>query len=429
MIQTKTNFNLKTMKMKNNLLMGLVALTVLFSSCSNDDTADIIINDNSVTNNDNGGGTDPGTGTTIFLSGTYNDDLTLNPINNYKLNGSLVMAAGTTLTIPAGMTIQALAAGSDVYIAISQGARIVANGTAGSPIVFTSDAASPVAGDWGGLILLGKAPINSVSGTATSTSEIAGLPYGGSNVADDSGSLRYIRIEYSGGSADGQSENNGLSFYGVGNGTVAEYIQIFEGKDDGVEFFGGTVDVEYVSVVNLQDDSMDWTEGYSGNISNVFVQAIQNPSATLNSDKAFECDGYNDEFGNNSSPIYFSNPTVSNVTIIGVGSGNLFQDGTTVSAGAYEAIRLRRGTAGIFTNISITGYGEAFDVDGNDTTDPTGAMIQNDMLQIVNVTFTDITTKFKNDTGVTLTEADFISGDGNGTGTDYATWGAGWTRQ
>ena len=416
------------MKMKNNLFLSLVALTILMMSCSNDDTADIVINDNSVTNNNGGGGGGPVDPQTIFLSGTYNQDLTLDPNNTYKVNGSLVMASGTTLTIPAGMTVQALAAGSDVYIAISQGARIVANGTSSEPIVFTSDAASPVAGDWGGLILLGKAPINSVSGTATSTSEIAGLPYGGNDAADDSGSLKYVRIEYSGGSADGQSENNGLSFYGVGNTTVVDHIQIFEGKDDGVEFFGGTVNVDYVSVINLQDDSIDWTEGYSGNISNVYIQAIQNPTATLNSDKAFECDGYNDEFGNNSSPIFFSNPTVSNVTIIGVGSGNLFQDGSTQSAGAYEAIRLRRGTAGIFTNIVINGYGEAFDCDGNDTSDPTGAMIQNDMLQIVDVTFTDVITKFKNDTGITtLTEADFISGEGNGTGTDYATWGAGWT--
>ena len=100
---------------------------------------------------------------------------------------------------------------------------------------------NPAAGDWGGLILLGKAPINSVTGTATSTSEIASLPYGGTNAADNSGIIRYVRVEYSGGAADGQSENNGFSFYGVGNGTTVEYIQSFEGKDDGIEFFGGTV--------------------------------------------------------------------------------------------------------------------------------------------------------------------------------------------
>lgn len=414
------------MRMRNNLLLSLVAIAILSVSCANDDTADIIINDNSVTNITEGGNGNQNPAT-VFLSGTYTSDLTLDANTTYKVNGSLVIASGATLTIPAGMTVQALAAGSDVYIAISQGAKIVANGTADNPIVFTSDASSPQAGDWGGLILLGRAPINSVSGTATSTSEIAGLPYGGNIADDDSGSLRYVRIEYSGGSADGQSENNGLSFYGVGNGTAVEYIQIYEGKDDGVEFFGGTVNASYVSVINLQDDSIDWTEGWSGTLTDVYVQAILNPTASLNSDKAFECDGYNDDFGNNSSPLFFSSPIINNVTIVGVGSSNTFQDGSTTSA--YEAIRLRRGTEAIFTNVVISGYVEAFDLDGNDTTDPTGAAVIADKLQVNNITFTDVTTKLKNDTGVTFTEADFISGDGNGTGTNYATWGAGWTKQ
>lgn len=408
--------------MKNNLLLSIVGLALLAVSCANDDTADIILN---VTNN-NGGGS-PVTPIDVFLSGTYTTDLTLDANTSYKVNGSLVMASGTTLTIPAGMTVEALAAGSDVYIAISQGAKIVAEGTADNPIVFTSDAANPQAGDWGGLILLGKAPINSVTGTATSTSEIAGLPYGGNNPADNSGSLKYVRIEYSGGSADGQSENNGLSFYGVGNATNVDYIQIYEGKDDGLEFFGGTVNVSHVSVINLQDDSIDWTEGYSGTITDVYIKHIQNPTETFNSDKAFECDGYNDNFGNNSSPIFFSNPTINNVTIIGVGSNNTFQDGKIIDAGKYEAIRLRRGTGAIFTNVSISGFGEAFDLDGNTTTDPTGAAVVADKLQVNNVTFNDVTTKLKNDTNVTFTEADFISGDNNGTGTDYATWGASWT--
>ena len=409
--------------MRNNLLLSLVALTLIFTSCANDDTADIVLN---VTNNNAGGG-NPTTPTDVFLSGTYTSDLTLDANTNYKVNGSLVMASGTTLTIPAGITVEALAAGSDVYIAISQGAKIIAEGTADNPIVFTSDSSTPEAGDWGGLILLGKAPINSVNGTATSTSEIAGLPYGGNDPTDDSGSLKYVRIEYSGGSADGQSENNGLSFYGVGNETDVDYVQIYEGKDDGLEFFGGTVNVSHISVINLQDDSIDWTEGFSGSITDVYVQHIQNPTETFNSDKAFECDGYNDDFGNNSSPIFFSSPTISNVSIVGVGSTNVYQDGSDVGAGKYEAIRLRRGTEAIFTNISITGFGEAFDLDGNDTSDPTGAAVIADKLQVNDVTFTDVTTKLKNDTGETFTEADFISGDGNGTGTDYATWGAGWT--
>ena len=127
--------------MKKQIILGLALAATVFS-CSTDDTSDIVINDNSVTNNTSGGGTtDP---STIFLSGTYTEDLTLDANNTYKLNGSLIMASGTTLTIPPCMTIEALSSGADVYIAISQGAQIIANGTADCPIVFTSDAANPV---------------------------------------------------------------------------------------------------------------------------------------------------------------------------------------------------------------------------------------------------------------------------------------------
>ena len=396
--------------MKNKLFLGLAVFGMLFNSCTSDDTADIIINDNSVINNNGGGSTDP---QTIFLSGTFTEDLTLDANNSYKVNGSLIMTTGTTLTIPAGMTIEALASGSDVYIAISQGAQIIANGTANNPIVFTSDASAPQAGDWGGLILLGDAPINSVTGTATATSEIASLPYGGTNVTDNSGILRYVRVQYSGGSADGQSENNGISFYGVGNGTTVEYIQVYEGKDDGVEFFGGTVNVDYVSVVNAQDDSIDWTEGYSGTITNAHVLH------GAEHDKGIEADGYNTDIGNNSNPIFWSKPTVTNLTIVGNGSST-----------ENEAVRLRAGTQGVFTNVLLNGFAEGFDLDGDagaTSSNPTGTGVLNGDLSVTNVTFTDVTLQVKNDTGETFADSDFLSGVGNGTGTDFATWGANWT--
>ncbi len=399
--------------MKNNFLLGLVIFGILFTSCTSDDTADIIINDNSVTNNNSGGGTtDP---QTIFLSGTFNEDLTLDANNTYKINGSLIMASGTTLTIPAGMTIEALAQGSDVYVAISQGAQIIANGTVDNPIVFTSDASAPQAGDWGGLIVLGDAPINSVTGAATATSEIASLPYGGTDTTDNSGILRYVRVQYSGGSADGQSENNGISFYGVGNSTVVEYIQVYEGKDDGIEFFGGTVNVDYAVVVNAQDDSIDWTEGYSGSITNAYVLH------GAEHDKGIEADGYNIDIGNNSSPIFWSKPTVTNLTIVGNGSGT-----------GNEAVSLRAGTQGIFNNVLLEGFAEGFDLDGDagaNSDNPTGTGVLNGDLSVTDVTFTDVTLQVKNDTGETFTDSDFLSGIGNGTGTDYSTWGAGWTVQ
>jgi hypothetical protein len=397
----------------NYLLLPLAIVAVLFASCQADDTADIIINDNSIdnsstTNNPNGGNT----GNIVEnIGGTKTTDLILEQNKDYLLTEALIMTEGTTLTIPTGTVIKA-SLGADVYIAISQGAMINANGTAEDPIVLTSNSATPNAGDWGGLILLGKAPINSVSGgTATSTSEIGGLPYGGNIAEDDSGVIRFVRVEYSGGSADASSENNGFSFYGVGNGTTVEYIQAFEGKDDGIEFFGGTVNARYISVVGAQDDSVDWTEGFSGTLENVYIEH------GVNHDKGIEADGFNTDIGNNSNPLFFSKPTVNNVTIIGRGS-----------ATENEAIRLRAGTQGIFTNLVIIGFEEGFDLDGDNGNSPTGQGVLDGNLSVTDITFVDVIVKMKNDTGYSFDQSDFISGENNGTGADYSAWGSSWTR-
>ncbi|WP_372794660.1 multidrug transporter [Lutibacter sp.] len=399
-----------------NTYLTLAIASMLLISCGADDTSDIIINntDNSVTTNNNTTGgttTDPNAGEKIDLVGSQTSDLLLEAKNEYTITGPFVMETGTTLTIEAGTIIKAQASGSDIYIAIAQGAKIIANGTKDLPIIMTSNSTAPKAGDWGGLILLGKAPINSVA-TGTSTSEIGGLPYGGNDAADNSGTIRYVRVQYSGGKADGQSENNGFSFYGVGNATTVEYIQMFEGLDDGLEFFGGTVNVSHVSVINAQDDSIDWTEGYTGNVTDVYVK--HGPDH----DKGFECDGYNTDIGNNSSPLYFSKPNVLNVTIVSLGSDT-----------GNEAVRLRAGTQGIFTNIVMEGFATGFRLDGDLADNPTGQGVIDGDLDASDITFTDVTLKLKNNTGVIFTEADFISGDGNGTGTDYASWGAGWTVQ
>lgn len=397
----------------NNLLLSLAIVATLFVSCEADDTADIVINDNSqdnstVINNEGGGTSNDGV---IEIGGTKTADFTLEIGKEYVLTEALIMTDGTMLTIPAGVVIKANT-GAGNYIAIAQGAKIMAEGTSTDPIVLTSNESTPAAGDWGGLIILGKAPINSVvGGDATSSSEIGGLPYGGSDAADNSGNIRYLRVEYSGGAADASSENNGFSFYGVGNGTSVAYIQAFQGKDDGIEFFGGTVNASFISVVGCQDDSVDWTEGFSGTLTNVYVEH------GVSHDKAFECDGFNTDIGNNSNPQYFSKPTVNNVTIVGRGS-----------ATGNEAVRLRAGTQGIFSNMLIQGFEEGFDLDGDLGDSPTGQGVIDGNLNVTDVTFSDVILKMKNDTEFTFDEGDFISGDGNATGTNYDDWKMGWTR-
>ncbi len=386
--------------MKANIfLLKIFAIAMLFVGCADDDTADVTIN-----LGEGGPNVDP---SDLVIGGTLTEDLTLVTGTEYSLNSALIVPEGFTLTVEPGVVVRA-ATGSDVYIAVLQGGTINAEGTSSNPIVFTSATTTPNPGDWGGLIILGRAPINSVvGGDATSTSEIGGLPYGGSIANDNSGILRYVRIEYSGGAADAASENNGFSFYAVGNGTTIEFIQAFEGADDGVEFFGGTVDASFISVIGAQDDSVDWTEGYTGSLTNVYIEHRQSH------DKGIEGDGFNTDIGNNSNPVFWSAPTITNLTINGIGSSN-----------QNEAIRLRAGTRAVFTNVSLQGFAEGFDLDDNET----GNGVLAGETSITDITFDDITLNLKNDTGATFGEADVITGVGNGTGADYNSWNSGWTR-
>ncbi len=384
----------------NKFLLGLLAVATLFVvGCAADDTADVTINQ--------GGGSNPINPSDLVIGGTLSENLTLSTGNEYNLTSGLIVPEGITLTIEPGVIVRANTS-SDVYVAIQQGGVINAEGTSSNPIVFTSNSATPNPGDWGGLIVLGRAPINSVvGGDATSTSEIGGLPYGGSIADDDSGIIRYVRIEYSGGAADAASENNGFSFYGVGSGTTIDFIQAFEGADDGVEFFGGTVNASHISVVGAQDDSVDWTEGFTGTLTDVYIEHRQSH------DKGIEGDGFNTDIGNNSNPVFWSAPTINNITINGLGSSN-----------GNEAIRLRAGTRAIFNNVFIEGFEEGYDLDDEET----GNGFSAGDTSVTDITFDDIVLTLKNDTNVAFDADDFFSGIGNGTGADYDSWNSGWTR-
>lgn len=384
----------------NKFLLGLLAVATLFVvGCAADDTADVTINQ--------GGGSNPINPSDLVIGGTLSENLTLSTGNEYNLTSGLIVPEGITLTIEPGVIVRANTS-SDVYVAIQQGGVINAEGTSSNPIVFTSNSATPNPGDWGGLIILGRAPINSVvGGDATSTSEIGGLPYGGSIADDDSGIIRYVRIEYSGGAADAASENNGFSFYAVGSGTTIDFIQAFEGADDGVEFFGGTVNASHISVVGAQDDSVDWTEGFTGTLTDVYIEHRQSH------DKGIEGDGFNTDIGNNSNPVFWSAPTINNITINGLGSSN-----------GNEAIRLRAGTRAIFNNVFIEGFEEGYDLDDEET----GNGFSAGDTSVTDITFDDIVLTLKNDTNVAFDADDFFSGIGNGTGTDYDSWNSGWTR-
>ena len=242
------------MKAMNRKLftMALMAGMAVFTACSDDD-------------NTNNGGNEPVEET--VLKGEITEDVTLKSGQTYELDGVYRVKEGATLNIEAGVKIVALYDETVDYILVEQGAKINAVGTASNPIVMTSDKEEP--GAWGGIHICGRAHTNAEGGTGSS--EIGGATYGGNDDADNSGTLRYVRVEYTGYAFDEEHEANGISFYGVGNGTTVDHCQAYKGSDDGFEFFGGSVNVSNMVVVSCSDDSFDWTEGWNGTGTNLMA--------------------------------------------------------------------------------------------------------------------------------------------------------------
>ena len=274
-----------------------------------------------------------GNGTTLNtvseLSGNITEDTWVT--SDVTLTGAVHVKAGATLTIFPGVTVTADAADLS-YLLIEQDAKIIARGTADAPIVLTAN--DDDAGAWGGLHICGKAPINS---GATGSSEIGDAVYGGDAADDNSGVIEYVRVEYSGTSLDPEHEANGISFYGVGNGTTVDYVQIYVGADDGIEFFGGTVNIKHTMVYAAGDDSFDWTEGWSGKAQYLIAKQDAN---IINGDRGFE----GDNNGKNNTATPYANPMIANVTLIGDGIGDGY------------GMKLREGTKGQFYNCVVTGF-------------------------------------------------------------------------
>lgn len=400
--------------MKKLLLNLAVVFSVFALTSCEDDGGGLTINQD--IDYGNGGITAPTTSTLSgFVLNGENKVLDANVV--YSLNGPLIVKEGGTLTIPAGTQIIAQN-GADVYIAVMQGAKIMAQGTASQPILLTAEDQTP--GAWGGLILLGKAPINS---GLTATSEIGGFNYGGTDPNDNSGVVEYVKVEYSGGAVDAASENNGFSFYGVGNGTIVNHIESYYGSDDGVEFFGGTVNANNIVLIGNEDDSLDWTEGYTGNITDVYIR-----HEGTKYDKAIEGDGYNPDLGINVDPVFYSNPTLTNVSIEGLGSATNVQNQEGINVGSYEGVRLREATQGTFNNIVVRGFGRAFQIKGNGSEDSSlnsGDHVLNGDLTVKGK-FEDVTTKVKNASGVEFEEDQFIYIDENANGTNVNAWARSW---
>ncbi len=332
-----------------------------------------------------------------FKGDITSGEVTLDATKVYKLTGMIKVKNSAKLIIPAGTRIEGTG-GTSAAIIVEQGGQIFVNGTATSPVVMTSGLSTKSRGDWGGLVICGKAPCNSGGGM----SEVGDVAYGGTIANDNSGTIRYLRIEYSGAAFNSEKEYNGFSLFGVGSGTTVEYVQIYENADDGIEFYGGTVSANYIISSHTEDDMFDWTEGWSGGGQNWFGKNDQGYG-----NRGFEADNWEND--NMATPI--ANPTISNVTLIGSGD----------QGSEPQGIELRRGTKGNITNVVLKNWKIGVRVSGD-----ISQGYLNNGLTINGVKFIDCATKVNIGVGnaAGIVEDDNATGAGNGAG--VPAWAQGW---
>ncbi|MEM8660471.1 MAG: hypothetical protein AAGF35_06255, partial [Pseudomonadota bacterium] len=366
---------------KKKLLIAFLVPFIGLVGCSGDEGDDVtIIIDDGGTGT--GPGTGPGTGTgpgggdncdnvvdasyvtfndtcTVgTITGTVDSDYTLLESVQWRLSGTVtvgngnqtvadqaevdaVRAAGVTLTIEAGTDIRGFDNGS---LLVTRGSKLMADGTAVDPITFSSlDDDFNGLGEWGGVIIQGFAPqfgqgdtgpcfgsgvVCNVEGEGGTDISV----YGGNDPADDSGVIRYVRIAEGGLVAGPNNEINGLTLQGVGYGTIVEYVQVHDNLDDGVEWFGGTVDARYIVLTNNDDDDIDYDEGYMGNIQYVIIQKsdAQAPQGS-NDPRGIEANSSDDEY------VPQTEAVLANFTLLGDNVNN--NEGS--SEGQQPGMRLR----------------------------------------------------------------------------------------
>ena len=360
------------------------------------------------------------------VTGTLTGDVRLSNAFAYELQGAVFVGTdqgsdpaapiagrpGGTLTIDAGTVLYG--ATQDDYLVVSRGSELRVNGTASRPVVMTSrkevfgEDAGGVAydpvndrGEWGGVVINGRAPINrcidatvtpGTTGCERSGEGSSGL-YGGGTSDDTSGTLNYLRVSFAGSQINSTDELNGIAFQGVGSGTTVEYVQVHNNVDDGVEFFGGNVNAKYLVLTGIGDDSIDWTDGWQGNLQYAIVH-----QADGEGDQGIEADNRS----SNNDVLPRSNPTLSNLTLIGGSTGDI-------------GMLLREGTAGDIFNSIVTDFGQSgFDVDGTATV----AQVTAGELAVASSVIAGNAQELSDDTASSPEQAALANGGGNRVGGD-----------
>lgn len=316
--------------------------------------------------------------------------------NVYLLNGWVYVDAGVTLTIQPGTIIRGDVTNQGALI-IERGGKIIAQGTASQPIIFTSNkaAGSRDRGDWGGVIICGKSAINQAGGEAVIEGGV-GAYYGGGanpNTADNSGVLKYVRIEFPGIAFSPNNEINGLTLGGVGNGTTIDYVQVSYSGDDSFEWFGGTVNCKHLIAFRGIDDEFDTDNGFSGIVQ--FGVSLRDPNiADISGSNGFESD--NDADGSTNTPQ--THPIFCNISIF----GPLVTPTTSINTNYKRAMHIRRNSSLCCYNSVFAGFPVGLYIDGNTTQ----ANANNNTLQIENCILAGMTTNFAVPSGQTWSATD-----------------------
>ncbi len=307
--------------MKNSLLALLFIVGILSTSCSSDDDDDQTVV--------------PVVGE---ITGTISANRTF-ASGTYTLSGIVKIPAGVTVTFDAGSTITCNIDTGDNALVVLNGGKLIINGTASQPVVFTE--AHKVPGNWGGIIMYGDAPITAASGATTALSEDGNVQtYGGTNPTHNGGELHYVRVEYAGKKlGDGQKENNAFTFYSCGSGTVLDHLVAYKGADDGYEFFGGTVSATNLVSYGNYDDAFDWQDGWRGeNNSNWY--AYQTGKGNFGME--IEASNNNNAFG----------PKISKITLKKA-AGTTPESDSDVQVDAFQ---FKKEGNGEYDNVVIDGY-------------------------------------------------------------------------
>ncbi|RFM29552.1 hypothetical protein [Deminuibacter soli] len=388
---------------------------------------------------------------TVTLPNIISANRTLTADTLYLLNGKVFVTNGAELKINAGSRIEGVkksVAADASALVITRGASINAVGTSANPIVFTSHEATAHSGDWGGVVLLGAAPINKPDTTIEGIvpgSTAVDVKYGGGGRGlgdpdDYSGTIKYARIEYAGASIAADNELNGLTLGGVGASTTLSFIEVIYGADDAFEFFGGTVNADHLVAYAPDDDAFDTDFGFSGQLS--FCVSLLNPSKTAYSANPNGTENDNDGTGSLDAPQ--SHPTYDHMTIIGMETLTQANAKGLLNGGIFR----RRGSYAVTNSVFMgfpTGIDNSTGDNGSTVSSQSGNIVHafstlfNNFVWTGATTFTDASANasIKMVAPFNLTAPDFRPNTGSplGTGTTYkgafqagvTPWTSGWT--